>query len=291
MILARVGDKEGDCTQFLGCAQGNYYMRLNYVGGLLDPDPILELQNQYTSWARGPRRPPRPRPLAGSRPTPTSSPRTAKTAMPVTVKLVDVDGTPLTVGGATVTAKSATNVVAVTPVVDQGDGSYTFFVRAKTTVGLDEVTVEVDDGTYDIQLYPPLALEVEAPTPLHAGRDELSAAEGGAVPFTLDAGPSTAGTVYLIAGSASGTVPGTLIGDDLVPLNFDAFTQFTVLNPGPPALPGTLGTTNGQGRATAAFDVAPGVLAPLVGLRLDWAAVVLTAPLTVTNADGFDIVP
>ena len=109
---------------------------------------------------------------------------------------------------------------------------------------------------------------------LWADRAEISVAAGGRAQFDLIAGSEHAGRVYALAGSASGTGPGAWIGGVHLPLNVDAWTEYTLaVDPFPYA--GNLGVLDGLGRGVATFDLPAGVLPPsAVGLELDHAFVV-----------------
>jgi hypothetical protein len=69
----------------------------------------------------------------------------------------------------------------------------------------------------------------------------------------LNAGPANAGRQYILLGSLSGTSPGTTFMGVHVPLNPDSYFNFTVNNPNSSILPGSMGTLDATGRATAAF--------------------------------------
>lgn len=60
----------------------------------------------------------------------------------------------------------------------------------------------------------------------------------------------------------------------------------------PTFLPGTRGRLDAGGRAEAALVAPPGALAPLIGRRLSWAAVVVSgARAATTEAVGFEVGP
>jgi len=176
-------------------------------------------------------------------------------------------------------------------VTDRGDGTYAFDVTAGTTPGLAELVVVVDDGVRPVTLYPYPSLRVDALAPLHVGFDTLDALAAPRVPFVLNE-PAAAGGLQLVLASLSGTRPGfDLGGGVLLPLNRDAAFDWTLANAGGPFLPGTLGGVDAAGRAASAFAPTPGLLAPLVGARVDWAALWLAGgTLGATNPVGFDVV-
>lgn len=89
--------------------------------------------------------------------------------------------------------------------------------------------------------------------------DEISEATGGTANFALNAGAAKAGKSYGIFGSVTGTSPGTMLpSGELLPLNWDIFTNLVVgmFNTGP--FQSFLGTLDGSGQATAAFILPSG---------------------------------
>jgi uncharacterized Ntn-hydrolase superfamily protein len=295
VIVARVGDTDGAACTRAGCAEGVYYLNIEVQDGPADPDPVDSLQILYDAWRVG---------LAG-RPDHVLStvdagalrlPADGLTSTPVTVRLVDVDGAPLSTGGATVTVATAdgsTPFATPSAVVDNGDGSYTFTLTAGVAAGSDSFVIQADDGTVTATLFPHLDVEVDPAQPLHAGFDVISAAAGETVPFTADLGAGAAGDVYVLLASASGTVPGAPVGGVWLPLNPDWLLLESAAQAGGALLPGSLGVLDAAGRAGAAFVAPSGLLTPLIGLRFDWALLHLgaggPATLGVTNAVGFDI--
>lgn len=105
----------------------------------------------------------------------------------------------------------------------------------------------------------------------------LSVANGGTTYLDMDAGAANAGNIFFVAGSVTGTTPGTtLVGGLTLPLNVDAYTLYIVSNPGAPPLTGNFGALDADGRAFARFSIAPGQLnASYVGTVLNHAYVVL----------------
>jgi hypothetical protein len=167
VILSRVGDGLGVCNGGTGCASGNYYLRLNFVGGNNDPDPVLELQARYDLWRAN---------LAGRpdhvlsvvTPSATQLKPDGSSSADVLVQLLDVEGAPLTSGGAAVTLTNLSGAPAVTTptaVVDHGDGTYSFSLVAGTTTGADDWELAFDDGSAVVKLYPRLVMPVVDVTP------------------------------------------------------------------------------------------------------------------------------
>lgn len=100
---------------------------------------------------------------------------------------------------------------------------------------------------------------------LVADEDCLSAAAGGVVTFSTDVGPTYAGMAFAMAGSLSGTSPGTNLGI-VVPLNFDFYTDFTIQNWNVAPYGNTQGLLDANGQATSTITVPPGLITTMVGL-------------------------
>jgi hypothetical protein len=289
MITARIGDVDGTCSAS-GCATGQYYMDLDVIGdSQVTVDPVVELQGLFDAFRAS---------MAGHVDGTTSSaapevPRLvadglASTLMRVT--LADIDGIPLSAGGALLGVTPLDPAVATAgAVTDHGDGSYSFPVTAGMSAGTARFSIVADDGTVQATLYPYASVEVDPLAPLHCGFAEVSAAEGPFVPFTLNLGAGYAGAPFILLGSHSGTSPGTAFGGLIVPLNQDDWTDYTLNAPNGALLPGSFALLDANGRATAGLAAPPGAMLPLVGIGFDWAAVVLGDPLAATNADGFAI--
>lgn len=289
--LARIGDADGVCNTTIGCANGSYYLDLNVIGDAGDPDPVFTLQSMYDAWRAA---------LAGKPDGITTGVQAGAQSLPadgltgttVTVVPRDVDGFPITTGGATVTVDTpdgSPTLASVGPVTSHPDGTYSFPLTAGTTTGVDTLRVRIDDGSVVATLYPYLSVGLDTPDTLHCGYDEVSGFAGASVPFTIDYGATFAGEPFILLASLSGTTPGVLLPGGLAPLNPDAITDYTLAFPGPPLLPGSSGSLDPQGRASASFVAPPGLLLAVLGLRLDWVTVTLGATPTPSNADGFDV--
>ena len=290
--LARVGDGRGKCNSAVGCANGKYYLSLNVSGVASDPDPVIVLQGMYASWRQA---------LQG-RPDQVLSQVEAladalvadgKSSTRVDVRLVDVEGVPLKSGGMLVEVDLLSGGPAVTvpgPVIDNGDGTYSFTLSATTTPGEDLWRVRVTDTVGTVVLQPDVSLRVDPLVPLHVGLDELSASAGGLVPFTLNLGAAQAGAPFVLLGSFSGTQPGTPFGGLNLPLNFDRLSNLTLVAQ-PPLVVGSPGVLDQDGWASVVFAPSPGLLQPLSGLHTDWVVAVLGLSPTVAGPVGLEVVP
>lgn len=108
---------------------------------------------------------------------------------------------------------------------------------------------------------PPSELEedwvaiVRRPT-LWTEQTVVSVSQSPIIELNLDAGPLAAGTVYLMAGSLSGTAPGfPLASGASLPLNLDAYLLQTTVGPSPILNP--LGFLDDTGRAQAGLFLPP----------------------------------
>ena len=295
LVVARRGDQNSPCTKQTNCASGSYYLRLNIRGlnaAMGKPDPVLQLRERYDEWRAA--HVGRPDGLLSTVEAVQALPADGLTTGRVTIRLRDVDGTPLTRGGADVRLRAigGTSIATPGPIADHGDGTYSFDLTAGDEEGLDRFIVTAVQGGVKATLFPFLEVRSDARRPLHAGFDSISSAAGAEVPFVVDV-PERPEAYYMILGSMSGTEPGIGFGPFSLPLNPDRLTLTTLVHGGrSDLLPGTIGRLDELGRARAALTAEPELLFSLIGLRLDWAAVVLGQgwPLG-TNAVGFDVLP
>lgn len=296
MVIARMGDIDGVCNIGSGCANGTYYMRRNWEGGVNDIDAVEGLQERWDVWRANLQGRPDAI-LSEVAPKDQRLPADGLSTTLVTVRMVDVEGVPLVTGGATVTLEprhEGADPAVPGPVTDHGDGTYTFELTSTGTPGTGEWGIRVDDGIKPVLLWPPLSLEVDPPAELHCGRDSLGAAEGGAAALRLQRPVADAGRGYQLLVSAAGTTPGTTVGGVLVPLNADRAFGF--------ALAGQLRTTVGEGflgsldatgRAEAAFHLDPQWAWTFIGETFHFAALLADQGqgLEVVGPVGFTVEP
>jgi len=274
LIVARQGDQDGTCTSGRGCATGSYYMCLNVDHA--DPsqsDPVKQLTLFYEYWRMeliG--RPDHHLSTVDVAPTLPADGLTTATA---TVTLRDwqdkqlADSKPkLTV---TLDASSSAKVT-IGAVQPKGKGVYTFTVTAGTQTGTANLRIVADDGIRPVLLTPRTAIVLNQ-DPLWRSTGAISAANGGGSQFVLNAGAKNASRAYLLLTSSSGSSPGIKISNNLtIPVNPDPILLFFLgLANHPPLLVNTFGTFDKSGRATAAFNAAPMLLAPLKGRQLTFA--------------------
>ncbi len=294
MLVARMGDEQPACLTGADCQLPSFHLSLNARGRRPDPDPVLMLHGLYGDWRAA--RAGRPDGIRSHVDAVPALPADGLTKREVVVHLVDVDGVPLTHGGATVRVGAAGGErlnALLGPVTDLGDGRYRFTVTATQRVGVDRLAIRVEDELVRATLYPYLKVRSDAPAALHVGVTDLPAHAGGAAPFVLQR-PELAGGAYLLLASASGTTPGTPVGRGVrLPLVRDAWFRLSARLAGQAELlPGTRGVLDATGRAEAALRAPPGALVPLIGQRLSWAALITAGGQRfTTEAVGFDILP
>jgi hypothetical protein len=117
----------------------------------------------------------------------------------------------------------------------------------------------------------------------------LSTGAGGTVAFDLRAGPNGLRS-YILAGSLSGTTPGTPVGSVVAPLNIDSFTLFVLEYANTPLFANFAGTTDTFGVATANINL-PAVGAIAASVPIDWAYVLLSPENFASNAVSLLLTP
>ena len=291
MLIARVGDPDGVCNATMGCANGEYYMVLNVKGNQLgQPDPVFQLQQQFNAWRTSKIGVP-DHIKSTATASETTLPNDGTSSGVLTMSLADWQETPITTGGATVTATkepTGDDVVTLGAPVDLGNGSYEIPYTAKTTLGADAIRVVVDDGSGPVTLFPFPRVATAPAGLLQASPAQVSASQGDDVTLTVNGGPGVAGRSYFTLLSLSGTTPGFQVDGTHIPLVPDAALIASVQLCGSVILPNTCGALDGNGAATAGLVVAPGDLTPLVSSTLSFATVLVdpvdfaSAPVQVT---------
>ncbi len=278
VIVARAGDTDGVCVPSPGCATGNYFLDLNIWGNQGgQPDPVVQMQAQYATW----------RASKAGRPDHVKSKNVLNRPVlhangadttKLGVRLFDIDGVAIPVGGANVTVTvepGATAGVTIGTVNDLGTGEYWIPVTAQNTVGTAKLRVVVDDGMGPVTLYPfPTVTVAKAPS-LTCDVNAISASAGGAANFTLDTGAVLGTRPYLVLCSLSGTTPGFWQGSVYVPLVHDFATDVSVVFANVAPFTSTLGVLDPAGQASAGASFPGGVLSSIVGSQLSFAFVTL----------------
>lgn len=146
-------------------------------------------------------------------------------------------------GAYTVRVDASALPASSTPTVDP-DGTETPH-ELGVVLGCDEVLADQDFGYREGPL-------------LQGSPAFVTNSLGGTQALTLTA-PDAAGSIYLLFGSVTGTEPGLPLGGDVVvPLNFDAYTLYTVGNPNAPPLGNSVGALDGSGAGAATFSLGQG---------------------------------
>lgn len=165
MIVARIGDALGECTQTLGCATATYYMDLNVKGKIAAPDPIRQLDELYQLWRAS---------MQGLVDQVHSRVELSKPALVangtdsalVRLRLGDLERARILHGGHALRVEPLDTPAPVTTVgtlVDHGDGTYEFPVTAGLVAGVDTWRVIVTENGKDVVLQPDVVVTVAAP--------------------------------------------------------------------------------------------------------------------------------
>ena len=168
-------------------------------------------------------------------------------------------------GGGTIPAAGSTGVLQPAPKVVSAGQVLSFRISPGNGCDWHDLTAIELAVSYDG------ATELDG---LSGTTDSVPLAAGGVVEFALAAGPAFGGKNYLILGSVSGTSPGLPTAGGVLPLNPDAWFDWTALNPNSPLLPQSIGILNNNGLAQAAFVVPPTNNPALVGLEFHYAYLV-----------------
>jgi hypothetical protein len=94
----------------------------------------------------------------------------------------------------------------------------------------------------------------------------------GQIVMDIDFGASFAGRSYAMAGTGSGLVPGIVINNTTIPLNWDAYTDIVLINLNTPVFLNFAGTLDGNGHATATLNYPGGGDVAWVGITVNHAA-------------------
>ncbi len=294
VIVARMGDMDGTCGTSFGCTNGDYYLQRRVVlGGANAIDPVTKLLGKVRAWEQG---------LVGVTDQLRSEVVTDRDELvadgvsftTVTVRLADRNGDPLSLGGQALTVEAthgSPGPAKAGPVTDHGDGTHSFVLTSTSTAGEGEWQIRVSDGTHNVLLWPLLALRTAPLVDLHASRGEIDGAAEPSTVLTLNR-PGDIGVGYRLLGSASGQVPGTVLGGVHVPLNADRFFGLTLGSTRGPVFNAFAGTLDGAGRAEARFALSPDLAGVLSGLRFDFCALIHRSTGTeVTNVASVVVAP
>jgi hypothetical protein len=158
MVVARIGDSDDPDCAASGCADGDYFMKLNVpFQSSSAPDPVLQLQSLFDDW----------RADLDGRPDAIQSPATFESnpdppagmlESTLHITLLDWRGEPISVSIQSLTvnhAPQSDNLSTIGPVTDDGDGSYSVVITTcESASGTDLFAVTADDGFRPVVLMP-----------------------------------------------------------------------------------------------------------------------------------------
>ncbi|HPF15063.1 MAG TPA: DUF1028 domain-containing protein, partial [Planctomycetota bacterium] len=228
-LIGRLGDDPGGCESATGCATGDYYANLNFIGNATTLDPVVELRNQFDAWRTG---------LAGVPDQVRSQVFLDRSAVvaggvdraTLMVELRDLADVPVTSGVATLEVESGgfQEVASIGSVIPLGGGVYQLELTANTRAGSEDFAVTaVLHGGERIRLAPDQTLVSRPAGELTLDSGTYSSGAGTLLGLNLRRGASQAGAPYRILASTSGTQPGSTYAGISVPLNADGLWSYT----------------------------------------------------------------
>ncbi len=122
----------------------------------------------------------------------------------------------------------------------------------------------------------------------------LSLTAGGNQTLDLQAGSEHSGELYLVLGSATGSVPGLAVAPVFLPLNWDAYSALSLQQAGQGIFQDTLGFLDPSGTGTARIQIPPLSNPALAGLELRHAFLTITLLGQVSfasNATSLQLLP
>ncbi len=157
MVVSRIGDADDSVCNADGCADGDYFMRLNVsfqpVGAT---DPVLQLQALFDAWRAA---------LVG-RPdaiqsevefSPPTAPPDGASSLTMQISLRDWSGSAIGVAISDLTvlhSPDSAGISSIGVVTDEGGGDFSVVLTAGTSAGIDRFVVTVDDGIRPVVLMP-----------------------------------------------------------------------------------------------------------------------------------------
>ena len=157
MVVARIGDTDDDDCDQSGCADGDYFMRLNVAfQGSGEPDPVTQLQALFDAWrADLVGRPDAVQSTAIIDPPHLPPNGVSQTTMHIT--LLDWQGQPISVAIDSLTVEHAPDsagLSSIGEITDNGDGTYSVELTAGEGLGVDRFHVRADDGIRPVIVMP-----------------------------------------------------------------------------------------------------------------------------------------
>lgn len=138
-------------------------------------------------------------------------------------------------------------------------------------------------------------LQLDSCQTLFQSAATLSLAAGANLTLDLDAGPTHAGDLYVLAGTATGAYPGLDVDGFNLPLNFSDYLLLSLQDPNAAPFANFQGSLDGAGQAQARLNVAAGTSPGLAG-RMLYHAYLTFAPSTLavtsaSNAVSLELLP
>jgi len=161
LVVARIGDKDGEFSKPTGFASGEYYLDLNVID-TTPVDPVDTLQDLYDQF-RAAKAGHADHLLTEKAIYPEEIRADGVERAQLMIQLVDLDGELIPHGGAAVTVthdEQSAGSCLIGPVRDHGNGVYAVNLLSSAKAGKDVFRVVVDDGEGPVTLYPFPTLEV-----------------------------------------------------------------------------------------------------------------------------------
>ena len=166
MVVARLGNTDDPACNASGCADGDYFMKLNVpFQSSGSPDPVVQLQGLFDAWRAD---------LVGhpdavqSQVTfePEFIPPNGVSATRMRIELLDWQGLPATdpiAGFGVQHAPDSDGLSTIGPVNNNGDGTYDLTLTAGAAPGIDRFLLSGNDGAQLFVLTPNPTLQYFAP--------------------------------------------------------------------------------------------------------------------------------
>lgn len=289
MLVARLGDPDGVCNGFAGCANGDYWMSLNVPHAVeADPDPVDQLVELYADFLAG---------MVGHADG-LQSLHTwddeqvlgdGESERTLVVQLLDLDGEPATVAPVDVLAEHTANSAGLGSFLgwsDLGGGLVELTFGAGVGTGVDQWQLTFEDGTTRATLFPYPELEHRPALVVDGG---VLGPDG--LELDLLAPADLAGRSFSVGLSASGSEPGQTLGSVQLPLNPDRLGNNVLRLIDAGQLQGVPGQFDEDGRATVQIQLSVALLGLLADETVSLAAHTLRPVDWVSNAVDVPVEP
>jgi len=161
MVVARIGDTDDPVCNSSGCADGDYFLRINVpFQNSGRPDPVFQLRDLFDQWRLDNVGRPDGLQSVVSFDDPYLQADGSDTTT-MTIELRDWQENPITVPIQSIMVEhgdDSAGSCAIGSVVDQGSGVYTVELTAGVDVGTDRFRITVDDGVRPVVIMPEPAI-------------------------------------------------------------------------------------------------------------------------------------